>query len=325
MKKRALFATTCCTVLLGMSSAWADDPRARSAELYEKGNKLFDEQKYSEAEAAYQAAWDLRKSFDLAGNLAEVEMQLEQYRDAAEHFSYALREFPAGGKPEVREALTKRFEEARAQVGAVKITTNVGGAKIVVDGKDVGQAPLPEAVFVDPGTRVIEARLAGHDDVLRTVQVEKGSSQEVNLVMVPKMGSGGGIVVGSGGAKKSLPIIIAGAGLAAVGIGTGIGLIVAAGGKSSDASDLRKELSPGDCPGTIPTVRDKCSTLKGQLEDKDTFQNVGTGVLIAGGVIAAGTVVYALWPAKRSAPTTGWQVVPTVAPTFAGLSASGHF
>jgi hypothetical protein len=122
-----------------------------------------------------------------------------------------------------------------------------------------------------------------------------------------------------------LPVIIAGAGLAAVGIGTGIGLIVAAGGKSAEASEVRQRLSPGDCPGSTPTVRDRCSTLKGLLEDKDTFQNVGTGVLIAGGVIAAGTVAYALWPTKKSAPAVGWQVVPTVAPTFAGFSASGSF
>jgi len=104
-----------------------------------------------------------------------------------------------------------------------------------------------------------------------------------------------------------------------------VGLMVAAGGKSSDASEVRKDLSPGDCPGTIPTVRDRCATLKGLLEEHDTFQNVGTGVLIAGGVIAAGTVAYALWPTKRSAPTVGWQVVPTVAPTFAGMSAFGRF
>jgi len=328
MKKRALFATTCCTVLLGMSSAWADDPRARSAELYEKGNALFDEQKYSEAEAAYQAAWDLRKSFDLAGNLGEVEMQLEQYRDAAEHFSYALREFPAGGKPEVREALTKRFEEARAQVGAVKITTNVGGAKIVVDGRDVGQAPLPDVVFVDPGTRVIEARLAGHDDVLRTVQVEKGSSQDVSLMLVPKVGGGGGIIGGGGGgAKKSLPVIVVGAGLAAVGIGTGIGLIVAAGSQNADALKLRDSMPEAVCNTAHPqhgTYTTTCGQLKDQLRKTDTFYNVGAGVLVAGGVIAAGTVVYALWPQKKSTQM-GLEVLPTVAPTFAGFSASGRF
>jgi hypothetical protein len=327
MKKRALFATTCCTVLLAMTSAWADDPRARSAELYEKGNKLFDEQKYSEAEAAYQAAWDLRKSFDLAGNLGEVEMQLEQFRDAAEHFAYAMREFPAGGKPEVREALTKRFEEARALVGAVKITTNVGGAKIVVDGKDVGQAPLPEAVFVDPGTRVIEARLAGHDDVLRTVQVEKGSSQEVSLVMVPKVGGGGGIG-GSGPGKKSLPLIIAGAGVGAVGIGTGIGLLVAASSLKSDVLSIRDTVPDAVCNPAHPQRADyaqTCSDVLSKLQRKDTFHNVGVGVLIAGGVIAAGTIVYAVLPSKKKAPPMGLQVTPTLVPTFAGLSASGQF
>lgn len=302
--------------MVGPAQAGDDDATARSAELYGKGNKLYDEGKLAEAEAAYQAAWDVRKSFDLAGNLGDVELQLGQYRDAAEHFSYALKEFPAGGKPAVREALVKRFEDARKQVGSVKIGTSVGGAKIVVDGRDVGQAPLPEAVFVDPGTRVIEAKLEGYDAALATVNVEKGSSQEVSLMLVPKAGG-----VGKG---KSIAVIAVGAGLGAAALGTGIGLMVAAGSKSSAAADERKKLSPGDCPDTGGAKAPTCKTLKDLLTTKDTFQNVAVGAFIAGGVLAVGTVVYALLPAKKST-TVGVQVMPAVTPSFAGVSAVGRF
>ncbi|MDI3285360.1 PEGA domain-containing protein [Polyangium sp. 15x6] len=319
MRTKALLSTMSFALLVaGASPAYADDA-ARAAELFETGNKLFDEQKWAEAEASYQAAWDLRKSFDLAGNLGDVEMTLGQHRDAAEHLSYALEEFPAGGKPEVREALQKRLEEAKKHVGTVTIGTNIGGAKIYVDGRFVGQAPLAKAVFVDPGKRVIEAKLPGHDDVLKTVDVEKAQSQEVSLVLAPKIGGTPG--------GKSVALIAVGAGLGVIGIGTGIGLIVAGESELTAARALRDSIPEAVCNTAHPQhgmYTAQCSELKNKLGKTDTLHNVGVGVAIAGGVIAAGTVVYALWPKKKS-PTTGLDVLPIVAPTFAGLSASGRF
>lgn len=319
MRTKALLSTVSFALLVaGASPAYADDA-ARAAELFETGNKLFDEQKWAEAEASYQAAWDLRKSFDLAGNLGDVEMTLGQYRDAAEHLSYALEEFPAGGKPEVRAALQKRLEEAKQQVGTVTIGTNIGGAKIYVDGRFVGQAPLAKPVFVDPGKRVIEAKLPGHDDVLRTVDVEKAQSQEVSLVLAPKIG-------GSSDGKSKV-LIGVGGGLALVGIGTGIGLLVAASGADSDAEALDSSMPDAACDPAHPenaANKGKCATLLSTLQRKDTFTNIGTASLVVGGVLAVGTVVYALLPAKKRT-TTGLTVLPTVTPTFAGFAATGRF
>ena len=319
MRTKALVSTMSAALLLASAApAYADDA-ARAAELFATGNKLFDEQKWAEAEAAYQAAWDLRKSFDLAGNLGDVEMTLGQHRDAAEHLTYALEEFPAGGKPEVREALLKRLDEAKKQVGTVTIGTNIGGAKIYVDGRLVGQAPLAKPVFVEPGKRVIEAKLPGHDDVLKTVDVEKAQAQEVSLVLAPKIGGT------SGG--KSVALIAVGAGLGAIGIGTGIGLLVAGSSANSDADALDNAMPDMACDPAHPdhaANKANCATLISTLQRRDTFTNVGTGALVVGGVLAVGTVVYALLPTKKQA-TMGFTVMPTVTPTFAGFAATGRF
>jgi hypothetical protein len=317
MRRIAFFAAAFVAMSLG-TPARADDT-ARAKELYDMGNKLYDEQKWAEAEAAYQSAWNLRKSFDLAGNLGDVEMQLGQYRDAAEHLSYAYDEFPTGGKPEVREALGKRIEEARLQVGVLTIKTNVIGARLYVDGNLVGQAPLEKRVFVDVGQRVIEARIDGHDDVLRTINVAKGSTQELDLQLVPKVGGGT-----SSGNTKRIAVIAVGAGLAVVGIGTGIGLWAAASGKTTDADGFRANLKPGDCPGTGTATAAGCTSLKSTLQDHDTYFNIGTGMFVTGVVLGAGTVVYAVTAKKRSSPM-GFEATPIIAPTFAGVSVSGRF
>jgi len=317
MRRLAFFAAA----FVGISwsiSAHADDT-ARAKELYEMGNKLYDEQKWSEAEAAYQSAWNLRKSYDLAGNLGDVEMQLGQFRDAAEHLSYAYDEFPTGGKPEVREALGKRIAEARQHVGVLRIKTNVVGARLYVDLKLVGQTPLEKGLFVDVGQRVIEARIDGHDDVLRTIEVAQGSTQEIELQLVPKFGGGA-----SSGSAKRIAVIAMGAGLAAAGIGMGVGLWATASGKTTDAGVIRANMQKGDCPGTAADTIAQCTSLKSTLKDHDTYFNVGTGMLTTGILLGVGTIVYVAVTRKKSS-TMGLEAIPIVAPTFTGVSLSGRF
>lgn len=317
--QRFAFVTAALVAMSAGTSARADDT-ARAKELYEMGNKLYDEQKWAEAEAAYQSAWNLRKSFDLAGNLGDVEMQLGQYRDAAEHLSYAYDEFPTGGKPEVREALGKRIEEARQQVGVLQIKTNILGARLYVDGKLVGQAPLEKGVFVDVGQRVIEARIDGHDDQLRTIDVTKGSKQEIELKLVPKASGGQ-----SSGNTQRIAIVAIGAGLTAAGIGTGIGFWVAASGKTTAADDIRSGgLNRGDCPGTSTAVIAKCTSLKTTLSDHDTYFNVGTAMFTTGILAGAGTILYVVATKKRPG-AVAFQPAPIVTPSLTGISVSGRF
>src|ERR1700679_4224184 len=71
------------------------DTLARQRQLFDQGTKLLDQKKLDEAELACLAAWKLKKSFDLAGNLGTLEADLKKWRTAAEFLAYALREFPA--------------------------------------------------------------------------------------------------------------------------------------------------------------------------------------------------------------------------------------
>jgi PEGA domain len=300
------------------STAHAEDP-ARAKELYDMGNKLYDEQKWAEAEAAYQSAWNHRKSYDLAGNLGDVEMQLGQYRDAAEHLSYAYDEFPTGGKPEVREALAKRIDEARQHIGVLKIKTNVIGARLYVDGKIVGQAPLEKGVFVDIGKRVIEARIDGHDDVLRTIDVTKGSQQEIDFQLVAKTGG-----ASSSGNGLRIALLAIGGGLATVGVVAGIGLWADASGRTTEAGNLRKDLNPGACPGTTADVMEKCSSLKSTLQAHDSLFDAGMGLFATGLGLAGVTVVYFV-ASKKKTSLMGFEATPVVAPTFAGMTMTGRF
>jgi len=77
--------------------AAATSAAQQADELFLKGKALLKEGKKQEALAAYREAWKLRKSYDVAGNLGSLEIDLGLFRDAAEHLSYALSHYAASG------------------------------------------------------------------------------------------------------------------------------------------------------------------------------------------------------------------------------------
>jgi hypothetical protein len=153
---------------------------------FDVGNGLHDRGMLSEAEDVYLVAWKLKKSYDVAANLGNVEADLKHPGRAAAFLAFALREFPVGGKPSLRESLAKLLAEVRQQVGALRVQLNVPGAEVLVDGVSLGSFPLPDDVFVEPGPHRILAKAAGYRDAQATAKVAKGQAQEVRLELKPK-------------------------------------------------------------------------------------------------------------------------------------------
>jgi tetratricopeptide (TPR) repeat protein len=138
----------------GPASASSAESVAKADALFREGNSDVKQQKWTEAEAKFASAFSLNPSFDLAANLGHTQYRLGKYREAATHLSFALRSWPISDKNrERREMVVKRLAEVRAQVATVTIHVSVPGAVVLVDGKEIGRAPLDVEVFVDPGAR----------------------------------------------------------------------------------------------------------------------------------------------------------------------------
>ncbi|AKT37158.1 PEGA domain-containing protein [Chondromyces crocatus] len=277
--------------------AGANDPNARAAQLYQEGNEFYDQGKYAEAEVKYQAAWDLAQSFDVAGNLGNTEMLTGQYRDAAEHLTYALKTFPLGGTPQKRKFLEDLLDKAKAQIGTLQIAVNLNGAEVRLDGKRIGESPILGELFVAPGEREIEVR-RGTLQVKRSILVAKGSSQRVAVQL-------------ESGPRKE--ILITGGAVGAAGIGLGVVFAILSSGKGSDAA-----AEPMGSP-----VR------AGLRDDQTVFGNVSFWSFVGGGLALAGTGVYWLIAASEPAPTTtpvrGLRATPIVTGQGGGLMLGGSF
>ncbi|MDC3988477.1 hypothetical protein [Polyangium jinanense] len=280
----------------------------RARKLSEEGIALYGAEQFAEAHAAFVAAWSLKKHHQIAGMLGDCEMRLGKYRDAAEHLTYYVREYPKDRPAEKLTRARVMLEEAKSHVGTLTIRVDEPGADVFVDGKPVGPSPLVDPVFVDPGTRLIEVQRS-RGKRMQTVEVSAGSTHTVRLLLAPARGA----VPPPGPTSKGLPwaAITTGAG-AAVSLGVGIGLLAKAGSVDAEAAAYRRE--HGIESETYCAERpglDACKELHGIAVQQIPYFWSGVGALALAGA-GVGVTTYLLWrsPGKATAPRVGLRMTP---------------
>jgi hypothetical protein len=276
----------------------------------------------------YKAAWGLRKTYDTAANLGNVELQLGMPRDAAEHMAYALRSYAVTGTtPDKLERMKQVFAQARAQVGGITVKVSVDGAEVFVDDRSVGRSPIADELFVDPGSHVVTAQLQGFDPARTSVAVDKGGSQAATLTLTRTAAP----PPTSTGQPPPLParpnkiVLVTGGVTAGAAVVIGAVLLGVAAAKGSTVSSLQAQVQQeGGCASA--TAGANCTDLSSALTSKRTLGNTGLWTLVAGGGVGAATLVYGLvGGAKAPPPKSGLRVLPVPAPGGGGLVVQGTF
>ncbi len=321
LSPRRVAACVCAAASLSAAASLAPTtplpPRATST----PAPRLYKAGRFSEAEAEFQQAWDARPHLRRRRRRPRrrCEVEIGQYREAAEHLAYALKELPISVKEAVRQRLQTRFALARAEVATVRIHVTPPQATVNVNGREF--APVPEEVFVEPGPATVEARMPGYDTARTATQpIRKGASEEVTLTLTPLATQ-----VVEAGSPKSAPLIVVGAGLTVAGLVTGLAftLIGASKASSADASLKAIEAAHGGDPSPCSALPadPRCSSLQQLNSDSDTMNRVGVAAFIVGGVAGAATLTYLLWPSKRAPEQAGkLRFTPSLSPSYGGAS-----
>ncbi|MEZ4298340.1 MAG: PEGA domain-containing protein [Polyangiaceae bacterium] len=293
-------------------------PADRADELFAQANEAFDAGKLQEAYDLYQQAWALKRTYDIAGNLGQVELKLGKFRDAAQHLEFTLRLFPPTGKSEPREAIRRAFEAARKEVGTLSIRVNVRGAEVSIDGASVGLSPFDAPVFVEPGKRVIEATLEAHLPTRIELELAKNESRDLSLALTPK--------AQPPPPPRNVPLLLTGFGVSLAAAGTGIGLMLASTERGSDADALLQQLHAAEPDGQCPCgTADQRADLKGLRQDHDLYFNLAVGMFVGAGVLAVGTAAYALTPSFQKPSAKSAVLVPVVSDRAGGAVLIGTF
>jgi hypothetical protein len=264
-----------------------------------------------------------------------TELQLGQHRGAAEHLSFALREGPQIGGDELRR-MQAMLDEARKHVGALDVDVSRPGAEVLVDRKPVGTSPLPQAIFVTPGTQEIEARLPGYSPARATVEVGSGESRAVVLTLFPlSRPRVPDVLTGPADSRRDArdesppywPIGVA-ASVAGAGLAAGVAFTLAANDASAEAREKLDYVAHVTTKGEFVCGSGKseaCPEIANLLGRQDTFQDLAVAGYVLGGVAAAGAVGLAIWSVHGSGSSPGASITPIATPRVGALVVQGTF
>jgi hypothetical protein len=237
----------------------------------------------------------------------------------------AIRALPADAPEEQRRTLQAELAEAKKKVATVVVKTTAGGeaeaareGSLLVDERHAADLPLARPLYLAPGKHRIAIDAPGRKFV--PVEVELTAGQNV-AVTLREVDAAPAPTAPATIDKPLWPGILL-ASVGAVGIGAGIGLIVASANKESEAEDLGGTLDSCD----IAALSGPCEELSSTVADRNAFQNGAVVAFIVGGIAGAASLAYFLIPTPNEAADAGAvSVAPVLGPTAWGLTIGGTF
>ena len=168
-------------MLLFVSPSLAE---AQSAvQLNREAVKLYKAKSFERALLKFKAANELRPNPTLDVNIGRCYEQLGRYAEAQLHCKIALnaRRVAAPVRDAARACLERVGEKLKRPV--LRIDSTPSGARVLVDGIEVGQTPW--SGDVEPGRRQVDLELPGHQTYSRVVITELGGKFRVFGSLLP--------------------------------------------------------------------------------------------------------------------------------------------
>jgi len=166
-------------------------PEESAAEMRRRAMQALNAGRPEETFKLLRAAWELRKSYFDICSLAQLQMNRNKWRDAAESYATCKRALPEVMDSNTKLIVERDSQRARSHVGAITVTANVPGAEVRLDGKTVGQIPLEQPIFVDPGWYAVDVRAPGYASVGRVFKMKAGGSDAWDVQLEPSRVSAG--------------------------------------------------------------------------------------------------------------------------------------
>jgi hypothetical protein len=118
--------------------------------------------------------------------LGQSELEQQKYREAAEHFSWALINLLPSATDAQRKAVENGLARSRAEVAILRLDIRPDGSDVLVAQNHLGKSPVPSSVFVDPGEVIVSVKHDGFVAVDKRVIAGKGTEQAVEISLTPK-------------------------------------------------------------------------------------------------------------------------------------------
>jgi hypothetical protein len=151
---------------------------------FKSGVALFKENKFAEALAEFERAYELAPHPLVLYNIAGCHRELSHYAQAVATYKRFLTE-GKGVVPDARLATAQtELDGILARIARVTVTiAPVDGAELLVDGNSLGTMPLDMPLMLPPGEHKLAARAAGRRDAEKTLRLASGDDITAELVL----------------------------------------------------------------------------------------------------------------------------------------------
>ncbi len=151
---------------------------ALARDAFARGERLFADERYAEAAAAFEQAYDLLPSPTVHFNVARA-LELSGRRALARARYQAFLDSGVGS-PERRRLALERIASLGEEVARLVVSTYPPGGLVLVDGRVEGREPV--SVTVRPGRHLVEVRLRGVGS-RRAVEVGAGERRHIAFAL----------------------------------------------------------------------------------------------------------------------------------------------
>ena len=165
-------------MLVGQSAA---DDKEDAKQLFDDGKALFMEKKYEAAIESFKASLEKYPTYNGYFNLANCYTAVLRYGDALAVVAEMRKTLGPSEKPEMRQKFEEFETSILAVVGKLRIDVAPEGAAIIVDGEEMGTAPLYDPMLLGPGYHEVIVRKAGFEK--ETLLVEVKSEQDTSITI----------------------------------------------------------------------------------------------------------------------------------------------
>jgi hypothetical protein len=258
--------------------------------------------------------------------MAQVQSERHDYVAALKLLEKYLEEGGGDIAPERKDQVSKEIATLRGRVTELKITTNIEGAELLIDGVVSGTTPFTEPVLISAGVRQLQLRKTGYETANKTMTVAGGDevAVEFELTELPESSAAPVVVQASDRPMQDnrpiddrpskAPMWIT---LATTGLLAGGAVTFAVFTKKAD-DDLERELN------RMPLDQDRVTSKRDDVKRNALL----TDGFTAASVVSAGLFVYfAISTSKSSssdAKTTTTANV-RIAPSPTSLHVIGNF
>lgn len=211
------------------ADAPAESPEVEQARKhFAQGLKLYKDGDFDAALVQFERAYSIKVNFKVLYNIAQCYFELHRYVEARDALSRYLKDGEGNVDAERKAAVESDLAELEHRIAHLKLSVNVNGATVYVDGRRVGVTPLPAALDVNEGERSLSIETSDRGSKQRVVRLAGGEEQAVRVDFeAPGVGT---TAAPSGGDRKAAPrshglgagFWVTGIGALALGAGAGV-------------------------------------------------------------------------------------------------------